>query len=595
MGIRVSLNAYLEHLAKIATSFPFSVAIQFAEDASTAPGFIVSQGQSAADYYSGIAINGNTNKYAWSRHPGESNTANQTAAPHPIQTAYTLIVAVFTDANNRKVYCGTATPTVASAYNISRTVASDDRVYIGAIKYNGAAASLFSKGSVAENAWWSSALADADVTQLLTGVAPETVQSGSFIDVFPLHQWRSDGAYPSLNGRTMTASGAGITTSAVPHPVAARGATTVLYANDLVGLADGALAGWTTAAGAGLSVALASTYSLLPVAGTKVYYKNSAGDSSVYTALGVLSDQAIRIAQKIPAIAVGNAQHAMGLLLRNTIGTNGYRLMVEGSAGATALVLKIVKYDSGTTTLVTSGSTVSPSPTDTVHLEFRATGVATTTLEARIWLNDDARPSSPTLSTTNASALAFQTGYPGIYKNGTFGNAGCGNIVIGDGSSSLGQFYVPSTTITGLVGAATAAGSTATVSEPATTTITGTVGAATAAGSLATITQTGTTTITGIAAVALGAGGTATVASRIMTDNIVNQNGEVLANTPVVWTWTPSGRIGSMTGLTPVDGTGTTDSLGRLATGITRVGGKLDVAVRNGNVTLDDVYQESFA
>lgn len=93
---------------------------------------------------------------------------------------------------------------------------------------------------------------------------------------------------------------------------------------------------------------------------------------------------------------------------------------------------------------------------------------------------------------------------------------------------------------------------------------------------------------------AVASGSSASVGTYIQTDVISNNTGTILANTAVVWTWTPLGRIGSMVSLLPTDGSGVTDANGRLAPNILLNPGRLDVAVRNSNATTDDVFYQAF-
>lgn len=93
---------------------------------------------------------------------------------------------------------------------------------------------------------------------------------------------------------------------------------------------------------------------------------------------------------------------------------------------------------------------------------------------------------------------------------------------------------------------------------------------------------------------ATASGTAASVGTNIQTGMIPNNNGSVAANTAVVWTWTPNGRVGSMVGLSPQDGTGTTDANGRLAPGIAIATGQLRIAVRNASAKVDDTFEQFF-
>lgn len=70
---------------------------------------------------------------------------------------------------------------------------------------------------------------------------------------------------------------------------------------------------------------------------------------------------------------------------------------------------------------------------------------------------------------------------------------------------------------------------------------------------------------------------------------MVNNTGQVLANTSVRWSWFPGGRIGAFTGITPVEGVATTNAQGQLtATGLATGAGLL-VAAQWINGATDDV------
>lgn len=82
--------------------------------------------------------------------------------------------------------------------------------------------------------------------------------------------------------------------------------------------------------------------------------------------------------------------------------------------------------------------------------------------------------------------------------------------------------------------------------------------------------------------------------SSLTTSILMNNTGTVHSNTSVYWSWLPSGRIGSLTSITPSDGTGTTDSNGQLTVTGLATPGILLVTKRNTSATDDDVYYEAF-
>lgn len=81
----------------------------------------------------------------------------------------------------------------------------------------------------------------------------------------------------------------------------------------------------------------------------------------------------------------------------------------------------------------------------------------------------------------------------------------------------------------------------------------------------------------------------ATGAGSFVTEAMVNNTGQVLANTSVRWSWFPAGRIGAFAGITPVEGVATTNAQGQLtATGLATGAGLL-VAAQWINGATDDV------
>ncbi len=93
-------------------------------------------------------------------------------------------------------------------------------------------------------------------------------------------------------------------------------------------------------------------------------------------------------------------------------------------------------------------------------------------------------------------------------------------------------------------------------------------------------------TTTGTAAVTVPA---ATGAGSFVTEAMVNNTGQVVANTSVRWSWFPGGRIGAFAGITPVEGVATTNAQGQLtATGLATGAGLL-VAAQWINGATDDV------
>jgi len=143
------------------------------------------------------------------------------------------------------------------------------------------------------------------------------------------------------------------------------------------------------------------------------------------------------------------------------------------------------------------------------------------------------------------------------------------------------------------VGNATASGLTATINNANGVTISCSIGNATANGVQATIYQ--GISIACSVGNASANGLSATITNnpiRIVTEPFINNTETgVLASTAVFWSWMPSGRIGSLSGVVEVDGTGTTAANGTLTvTGLSAGSGILMVAKRNTDATDDEVF-----
>jgi hypothetical protein len=87
----------------------------------------------------------------------------------------------------------------------------------------------------------------------------------------------------------------------------------------------------------------------------------------------------------------------------------------------------------------------------------------------------------------------------------------------------------------------------------------------------------------------------APIAASVTTSILVNNTGSPHANQAVHWTWLPAGRVGSLSSVTPQDGTATTDASGQLTVPDLVTPGILLVSIRNTNALDDDVYYEAFA
>lgn len=95
---------------------------------------------------------------------------------------------------------------------------------------------------------------------------------------------------------------------------------------------------------------------------------------------------------------------------------------------------------------------------------------------------------------------------------------------------------------------------------------------------------------------AAATGSLSTAANYLTTDVIINNSGIVQIGMSTNYSWYPNGRIGSLSGITPVESAGDTNASGKLVTSITHTTpGILLVSKRNSTFMDDDVYLEAFA
>jgi len=249
----IALNGttgYLNHPARIANSYPFSMAVWVAGSTGVSNQFAIQQAQSNGDRYaSGWFTSFGGNQLATTRNPGGSWNATKLIAPALSSTVMRLLIVVFESTTVRRVYFGSSTPATDTAASIDDT-SNHDRCTLGGFWANSAGApSLLLSGSLAEAHWFNTALTGTDYTAMEGGALPESI--GGWFDGWTLETFNPGGTYTSINGRVMTAVG-GVSTSGIGHPItrtspgAFAGAITlddVSLAGSFQGVAAGAFSG----------------------------------------------------------------------------------------------------------------------------------------------------------------------------------------------------------------------------------------------------------------------------------------------------------------------------------------------------------------
>lgn len=174
---------------------------------------------------------------------------------------------------------------------------------------------------------------------------------------------------------------------------------TTLYTSNLDSETSGAIAtGWT---------AISGTWQVgtnFPVSGAQTFGSTTNVDAqkSVYTAgSSAQANQAFSV-----TFAYNGATRSFGcpLVRCNAAGTNGYLTLLDPSTG----LLRIYRQTGGAFTQLVQGASGATAG-NTYTLEISAVGSA---LEARIWLTSGSRPSTATLSITDAT---HTTGTAGLY------------------------------------------------------------------------------------------------------------------------------------------------------------------------------------
>lgn len=207
---------------------------------------------------------------------------------------------------------------------------------------------------------------------------------------------------------------------------------TVLYSYDFEAESHLAtLAAFTALGGTSNYIVLdEGSFGAMPAArGVKSYAAADSIDRNYWNGGSAIGDQGMRTASYLIA------GHYIGHMLRvdSSVADRGYWLYYTLSAGN---LTAFIDVRDGGSAASTSGGSVPASAGDVVHMESLAIG---TTLEVRLWVNSDPRPSTATLAWTRSD---HSTGRQGLIKIGTSGTyASADDLVIADGASGLDQFY----------------------------------------------------------------------------------------------------------------------------------------------------------
>jgi hypothetical protein len=254
-------TGYLEFPGRIINNLPGTIVVFTSANITGASQMWAVQQQSNADRYIAAWLDANgTTKYGAHRIPGGGDSATRAAAPNPVAGSLQIAAAVFASTTSRTMYYGSNAGS-SSSVSVVDDIVNHDRVTVGAWRYNGGAAGLFTNGEVAEAHFYNVALTATDVENIRTGaVLPEAL--AGWVDGWTLQNFNAGGTYTSIGGsRTLTAVG-GVSAGIRAHPItrsapgAFAGAITldgVTLAGSFQGVAAGAFSGAVALDGVTLS------------------------------------------------------------------------------------------------------------------------------------------------------------------------------------------------------------------------------------------------------------------------------------------------------------------------------------------------------
>jgi hypothetical protein len=240
-------------------------------------------------------------------------------------------------------------------------------------------------------------------------------------------------------------------------------------------------------------------------------------------------------------------------------------------------------------TLIANGSAVSRTISATgTPQTFAVTGLTTNTAIKVHWAMTGSNVVSSASFTPNTlaisgTALSAQSGISGSAL--VWAGATPNSLITNTGNGS-GIW-----TVTAGVGASGITGCNSTTGVPIAATL-GTAGSYTI-----TLTYTDSSTVPGAQTITKTFGLTisASGSTSVTTDPLANLSGSLQLNETVYYSWFPTGRLGSLTGITPIEGTTTTSSSTGTATiiGLPAGSGVLLLCIRGANGALDLVSYQS--
>lgn len=202
------VNAYLEHAARVASSFPFTLAIWVGTANSSENRVAIAQtGETAPENYAIGWFVGFEGKFASYSTTSSSAAASKSTAPNADGTLR-LMLAVFESTTSRRIYYGSTDFGADTSVTTNDATGTHGRLTVGAFRQPNSAPLFFINGVVAEAHVYARALTATDYTALTTGTLPEALAGHT-------DGWALDGAPSGEASFTGSISGNTLTVSAV--------------------------------------------------------------------------------------------------------------------------------------------------------------------------------------------------------------------------------------------------------------------------------------------------------------------------------------------------------------------------------------------